>query len=214
MDIRRNEIMAKDHKTVSPGLSSAEGCPSPARIECIMADKVYDSCFQRENLPSVLACILVDTEAFTPGQVIPCILENAGLSCTEVERRPLENGFAEIDLLFTIDNAIIQNPANPQESLPLHVAPFIKTVTLCCPEGTTIDCSESTVTKCICTAASIMPAGCGSGFQAIIVCQVQLCLVIKCLARVQLLVPSYGFCVPAPCTTVPAVCPPAPPVQC
>lgn len=61
---------------------------SMERIECIVVDKVYDSCFQRENLPSVLACILIDTEAITRGQIIPCNLDEAILSCTEVERRP------------------------------------------------------------------------------------------------------------------------------
>jgi hypothetical protein len=30
---------------------------------------------------------------------------------------------------------------------------------------------------------------------------------MKCIATVQLLVPSYGFCQPAPCITLPGVCP-------
>jgi hypothetical protein len=183
------------------------------QIECIVVDKVYDSCFQRESLPTVLACIFVDTEAFTPGQVIPCNIENASISCTEVERRHLGKGVFEIDILFTINNAIIKNPANPKEKLPLRIAPFVKTVTLCRPEGTTLDCSESTITRCICVASSITPV-CGSGFQVIVVCQIELCLVIKSIARVQLLVPSYGFCAPSPCVTLPGVCPPIPPAQC
>jgi len=206
--------MERDPMLVSPGECRKEKPPVLTGIECIAVDKVYDSCFQRENLPAVLACILVDTGNFTRGQIIPCNLDAAIISCTAVERRPLENGFAELDLLFTIDNAFIQNPENPQETLPLNVAPFIKTVTLCCPEGTFIDCSESAIARCICTVSNITTPESQPGLQVIVVCQIQLCLVIKCLARVQLLVPSYGFCVPAPCVTLPGVCPPVPPAQC
>jgi hypothetical protein len=206
--------MERNPMPVSPGVCPEEKFPAPTGIECIVVDKVYDSCFQRENLPPVLACVLVDTGDFMRGQIIPCNLDKAILSCTEVERRPLENGFAELDLLFNIDNAFIQNPENPEETLPLNVAPFIKTVTLCCPEGTFIDCSESTITRCICTVSSVTTPASQPGLQVIIVCQIQLCLVIKCLARVQLLVPSYGFCVPAPCVTLQGVCPTVPPAQC
>ena len=42
-------------------------------------------------------------------------------------------------------------------------------------------------------------------------CEVDLCLLIQSKALVKLLVPAYGFCVPAPCVTLPKpplVCPP------
>jgi hypothetical protein len=44
-----------------------------------------------------------------------------------------------------------------------------------------------------------------------VTCDFQICLVMECILTVQLLVPSYGFCVPAPCTVLPGVCPPMPP---
>lgn len=199
---------------VSTGLCSAEGCPPPTRIECISVEKVYDSCYERESLPSLLACIAVDSDAFTPGLAIQSNCENGVISCVEIEKRPIGNGLSEIDLLFNIDNIIIYNPFNTQETLPIMVTPFIKTLTLCCPEGASVDCSHSTITRCICIVNSIMPAQCWPGFQVIIACQIQVCLVVKCISRVQLLVPSYGFCVPAPCTALPGICPSSPPAQC
>jgi hypothetical protein len=50
-------------------------------------------------------------------------------------------------------------------------------------------------------------------------CPVNLCLLIQSTALVKLLVPTYGFCVPAPCVVSPSPpfpCPPSPlyPPQC
>lgn len=217
--IKVGDLMSSDEvKTkqinVSPGECPPEGCPPPVQIECIVVDKVYDSCFQRESLPLEKICVMVDTDSFAPGEIVPCILDNAAISCTEIERTPLGNGFFEVVLAFNINNLMIQNPNNPQEILPFEVTPFIKTLTLCCPEGTYVDCSESTIIRCICIVKSITPVEGGFGFQVIIVCQIAVCLVFKCISRVQLLVPSYGFCVPAPCIALPGVCPPALPAQC
>lgn len=45
-------------------------------------------------------------------------------------------------------------------------------------------------------------------------CNLELCLLINSKRRVDLLLPSYGFCTPAPCVTSPVLCPPVPPGQC
>jgi hypothetical protein len=34
---------------IVPGQCPPEGCPPPTRIECIVVDKVYDSCFQLDD---------------------------------------------------------------------------------------------------------------------------------------------------------------------
>jgi len=47
-----------------------------------------------------------------------------------------------------------------------------------------------------------------------IICDLQLCLAINSTRIVDLLLPSYGFCAPAPCLAVPGVCPAPPPPQC
>jgi|GEM_PF-5057480 len=47
-----------------------------------------------------------------------------------------------------------------------------------------------------------------------IICDLQLCLAINSTRIVDLLLPSYGFCTPAPCFALPGVCPTPPPPQC
>jgi hypothetical protein len=161
--------------TIGPGLCQEEECPAPIRIECIAVDKVYDSCFQTENLPAVLACIVVDQDSVTPDMAIPCNIEDAVISCIEIERRPLNSGLFEVDLLFKVENIKLQNPKNPQETLPLKVIPFVKTVTLCCPEGTMVDCSESRVNRCLCNIAEVKPVVSNPTVEIEVICQVQLC---------------------------------------
>ncbi len=195
---------------VTPGVCPPEGCPPPTRIECIVVDKVYDSCFQvhdlsRDTIVSTLTEFI--TGPFAVGTIIPCELtQGSNITCTEVSRVPAGNGFFTITILVSIP-ITLTNPNNPTETVNREFN-FTKTVTLCCPEGVSPDCTESTLLLCNCIVNSV-------GQDSITVtCALQVCLVIKCILNVQLLVPSYGFCVPAPCVTLPGVCPPTPPEQC
>ncbi len=96
-----------------------------------------------------------------------------------------------------------------KQKLLLHSS---KTVTLCAPEGVNIDCSNSTLLSCNCIVTDVEEED--EDIAYTITCDIQVCLVIRSVLTVQLLVPSYGFCVPAPCVTLPGVCPPLPPDQC
>lgn len=197
---------------ISPGVCPPEGCPPPTRIECIVVDKVYDSCFQIHDLTRDFTVTIgtggqFPTGPFTVGQVVPCALGIAGITCTELSRTPVGDGFFTITLLVSVP-MVLTNPNAPTETVTNTIT-FTKTVTLCCPEGVNPDCSESTLVICSCVVSAL------NGTTSITIsCNIQVCLVIKCILSVQLLVPSYGFCVPAPCITLPGVCPPTPPAQC
>lgn len=204
----------RDNLTLTPGINLDQGCPEPTKIEGILVDKVWDSCFQTENLPPTFVCIVAEPNMFVPGTVIPCNGEEAMISCMEIQRRPLKDGLSEIDLLIKVENMLLHNPFEPSETLPLEVTPFIKTITLHCPEGTVIDCSESKVNRCLCAVAEVLPDPCECVDLLQVICQIQLCLVVKCMAKVQLLIPSYGFGKSAPCITLQPPCPPTPPEQC
>jgi hypothetical protein len=204
----------RDNHMLIPGLCPEQGCPEPTKVEGILVDKVYDSCFQMENLPPKQLCILAEQNKFAPGALIPCSSKEAVISCVEIERRPLNNGLFEIDILVKVENMMLHNPFNPSQTLPLDVTPFIKTLTMRCPEGTVVDCSESTVNRCLCTVAEVLPDSCECVDILNVICQIQLCMVVKCMAKVQLLIPSYGICQPAPCVTLPPPCPSSPPEQC
>lgn len=222
---------------ITPGMCPPEGCPPPDRIECIIVPKVYDSCFQLHELTREFT---IDTYnaprsgqgaiwsgEFNEGDLIPCELKK--VKCKEISRTPVADGFFTITLLIkvyllltnpnTINN---NNNNNSQEEKAIRTFTFTKSVTLCCPEGVKVDCSESTLVMCNCEVTNVTN-NLGGGSAAVaceptgsidITCTIQLCLVIKCILVVQLLVPSYGFCVPAPCVALPGVCPPTPPAQC
>lgn len=191
---------------VAPGICPPEGCPPPTRIECIVVDKVYDSCFQ---LHEITQEVPVEFEGiFELGDTVNCRL-NGDITCIELSRVSVGDGFFTITLLVSVP-ILLTNPENTEETVE-RIFTFIKTVTLCCPEGVEPDCSESTVNFCSCVVTRVDG---GYSPTLTISCNLQICVVIKCILRVQLLVPSYGFCVPAPCVTLPGVCPPTPPAQC
>lgn len=145
---------------------------------------------------------------FELGDLIPCQLDTEiGISCTEISRQSIDEGFFNITLLVSVP-LILTNPNNPMEIVK-RTFTFTRTVTLCCPEGVMPDCSNSTIVNCSCFVSSL-----GNSPPIEVDCQISVCLVIACVQKVQLLVPSYGFCVPAPCVALPGVCPPTPPAQC
>lgn len=196
---------------VTPGVCPPEGCPPPTRIECIVTDKVYDSCFQindfsRDTTISLSSDFM--TGSFSVGDIIPCS-QNGEITCTEISRTDAGGGFFTVSILVTVP-ITLTNPNEPMETVE-RTFTFTKTATLCCPPGVSPDCSESTVLFCSCVVSNVNGNYEGS---ITVTCTLQVCVVIKCILTVQLLVPSYGFCVPAPCITLPGVCPPTPPAQC
>lgn len=145
------------------------------------------------------------TGTFTVGQLIPCAL-SAPISCNVIKRVPTTGNFATLTLAVTVP-LILSNPNALTETVTTTVT-FTQTVTLCDPEGATVDCSASTLMSCNCIVAVV---GVGT---ITVSCEIEVCLVVNTIYRVQLLVSSYGFCVPSPCTVAPGICLPMPPEQC
>jgi hypothetical protein len=190
---------------VTPGVCPPEGCPPPTRIECIVVNKVYDSCFQIHDFARDTTITDFTPDTFDEGDVIECS-QNGEITCSEISRVDAGGGFFTVTILVSVP-VTLTNPNDPTETIE-RTFTFTKTATLCCPPGTTPDCSESSVIFCSCVITGV-----NSG-SITVTCTLQVCVVIKCILEVQLLVPSYGFCVPAPCITLPGVCPPTPPAQC
>jgi len=202
--------MSECRQPVVPGLCPPEGCPPFDRIECIVVEKVYDSCFQVDERTRDIIIGTDDwpTGPFGVGDIVGCaVTEGAGVSCTELSRIPTsEPGFFTITLAISVP-VTLTNPNAIGETVDT-IFTFTKTVTLCAPEGTSINCDQSALMFCSCIIT-------GVGAESVTVtCDIQVCVVIKSTLVVQLLVPSYGFCVPAPCVTLPGACPPLPPAQC
>lgn len=201
--------MSKCPQPVVPGLCPSDGCPPYDRIECILVEKVYDSCFQiDERTRDITIGIEWPTGPFAVGDFVGCaVTEGADISCTELDRIPTnEPGLFTVTLAISVP-VTLTNPNAIGETVDT-IFTFTKTVTLCAPEGTNINCDDSALLYCNCMITNV-------GVDSVIVtCDIQVCVVIRSTLVVQLLVPSYGFCVPAPCVTLPGACPPMPPTQC
>lgn len=203
----------KLEQQITPGECPPEGCPPPTRIECIVVDKVYDSCYQIHDLTrdmSISTATEFTTGPFAVGDVIASSLTTgASVTCTEISRVAAGDGFFTITLLVSVPITMV-NPNDPTETVE-RIVSFTKVATLCCPPGVSPDCTESTLLF----ASGVVSAITNAYNPGITVSlTLQICVVMKCILTVQLLVPSYGFCVPAPCLTLPGVCPPTPPAQC
>ncbi|MEW6182377.1 MAG: hypothetical protein AB1500_04260 [Bacillota bacterium] len=171
-------------------------------VVCIETFKVYDFCYQVDSREQ---CFTLPERCeafpFPPGSVAEC--EIAGTpTCFETSRTaPDENGRADITFAASSTIRIIIRDPNGTVLCEFNkTINFTKTVVLCAPEGTVTDCA---VVDAACHCVLIGEQVC---------CSVDLCILIQSRAVVKLLVPSFGFCVPAPCEEVspapPVVCPP------
>lgn len=125
----------------------------------------------------------------------------SGLTCDEVGRAPVgdaDNSVYNVTLRvqYSCDVTIEQNGTVYYQGTLADT--FFRTLCLCAPAGSTIDCARySTVEgQAFVAAFEEEPA------QASVQVNAGICLVTQSFATVQLLVPSYGFCVPGACPDV------------
>jgi len=176
----------------TPGPCPSTGCPPPTEIDCIMVTKLYDFCFQQDTLQNVCATI---SETCTGATTASCTVV---ADCVFVSSTPSSvSGF--VDATFAIAATVtFTTTVDTTTCTSTTTATFTKTVTLCGPAGTTQTC---TVLSANCTAPVIID---GTVCTSVIICATY-----QSSAYVSILVPTYGFCTPAPCTTLPS--PPCPP---
>ncbi|MBE3590116.1 MAG: hypothetical protein IMW98_04740 [Firmicutes bacterium] len=179
---------------VIPGPCPPEGCPEPTEIVCIETVKVYDFCFQTDTRNNL--SFPIPSSCCHGAATADCFVRD--IHCTEISRTPIDGGLANVTIRVTVTlHFIVFNAsgANICEFDATFV--FTKTVTLCAPEGTVIDCRVAA------SACDSFVAGPN------VHVNITLCLLIESTAHVKLLVPSFGFCVPSECVTLPS-----PPVEC
>ncbi len=186
---------------VAPGPCGPGGCPAPTEIACIVVDKVFDYCYQQDTSPMVCAPLLEDPP---PGPVVSCTV--SAVSCTFASSVPAASTdyvnatfVLSATVTFSVQFDAICYVAQEPVSL-------FKTVTLCGPTGTTPSCA-------VVSATCIPPVV----IDEEVCTTVTFCATFASTAQVQLLVPAYGYCTPAPCVTLPlGACPPSPifPPQC
>ncbi len=187
--------------TVTPGQCPSTGCPSPTEIDCIIVDKVYDSCVQTVTLSNECA-LLAATCLPSTGASVSCSITSS--SCTIGALTPTSTtdfvtatGIISVTLSYTVA------PATGTLCSATETFTTTATAVLYLPSGTTASCS---VLNAACTCV-LVPTTLGTD----VCCNITLCVLFQSTATVQLLVPTYGFCVPPTCAVAPlGVCPPVP----
>jgi hypothetical protein len=176
---------------ILPGPCPATGCPPPTEIDCIIVDKVYASCVQTVSGAgtfTIVGCtgpiscsVDLSTSTCTVGAVTPTGVDD------------INNITFVVSLDLSVLCAGLTIPST--ETIVLTT-----TVPLYNPNGTTPSCTILTA-SCTCVVVGLNT----------VQCSVTVCLLTQTTATVQLLVPTYGFCVPQPCEVGPLLpCPPSP----
>lgn len=170
------------------------GCPPPTEIDCIEINKVYDYCFQQDIFQNIClaipaSCVGIATGA-TATVSATCIVGSTSPAVTP--------GFVNAAFGIALTVSFTITTSGTISCTGTTTATFVKIVTLCGPAGTFQDCVvESAVTGPVTIIG------------ATVCTSVIICSTFQSLALVKILVPTYGFCIPAPCTT--GGLPPCPP---
>lgn len=193
---------------IVPGPCGPGPCPAPTEIDCIQVNKVYDFCFEADTstpttpLTLPAKCGTVPSTATITGTVssVTCTVASS-IAILDAAGNP--TGFADVTLVVnaTVTYTITSAAGATICTFDDDTFTFVKTIVLCAPSGTTVDCTIP--------SSSVVPSIVnGQVFRTITIC-----LLVSSVALVNLLVPSYGFCTPAPCVVAPAppfACPPSP----
>ncbi|MBE3590115.1 MAG: hypothetical protein IMW98_04735 [Firmicutes bacterium] len=180
---------------VVPGPCPPEGCPPATEIVCIETRKVYDFCFQTERLNNLVIPL---PDSCPPGGISADVLTGEA-TCRVTGSQPVDDsGLVNVSLIVIIP-AVVE-VADEHGTILCRfetTITFAKTVTLCAPDGTQIDCRMVAGNETVVLVGRNVHVS------------LSVCLLIESTALVKLLVPSYGFCVPSECVTLPS-----PPVEC
>lgn len=174
--------------TITPGPCPDEGCPSPTEIDCIVVDKVYDSCSQTITTTQTFDC---------PDCTISgCAIDLSCSSCTVGAITPsTTTDYSDVTFIIGAEYTVTCSNGDTRT----RTAYTTQTVTLYNPDGTTPSC---TIVSGACMCVNLPTDD--------ISCTLTLCVLFQTTATVQLMIPTYGFCVPPTCPAVGPVlpCPP------
>ncbi|CAB1127811.1 conserved protein of unknown function [Candidatus Hydrogenisulfobacillus filiaventi] len=186
--------MAIDQVTPGPYPS---GVPTPTEVDCIWVDKVFGSCQQDVTINATTLAVTLNCTSLTS---VTC----GTPTCTFLNAVPGSN---DINTLSWLVSVPIDYTCNSGATGSVTATAQV-VASLYNPPGTTPECLPFSVS----CAATVVPSTI-SGVLGTIYATANVCLELKTVARVQLLVPTYGYCVEPPCQ-VAAVCPsPFPPQQ-
>lgn len=188
-----------------------ENCPGPIKGDlkglrekvCVQVKKVYDSCMQQEQLEKVCVTVTDMTpvcdcdcaQPFTP----PICFESCrssgyvgtirNLIIDRICDRP---GFARVRCAVDIPIDVLFTDGNCREGIGHGSVTVNKDVMLCIPDDSIVPFTMESLVSAICVSGRY----CSNNTFELTIC---VTVILKVIAEVEMLIPSFGFCSVPPC---------------
>ncbi|HPT79335.1 MAG TPA: hypothetical protein PK830_09570 [Candidatus Atribacteria bacterium] len=182
-----------------PGRIGFEGLKKITEKVCIQVNKVYDSCLQQETLEDVRICLrdIKGSKNFDPPlNFISCrsTTVKGKLVGTRIDRLPDRPNFARVRTKVEIPIEVIFEDEHGKQGIGDAILAIPKDVIMYVPDESVIPFQLESVVNAVCVAGEFVP---GDTFRF----DVDVCvtIILKIVAKVELLVPSFGFCEIPPC---------------
>ena len=190
-----------------PGTISGNALDGLNEKVCIQVQRVYDSCLQQQQLTNVNVTVTSYAQVVTTGcgcnadteEVPPITFESCRSSSMDVdisnltvERLCDRPCFARVRGTLQIPIDILFTDSRCVEYIGKGIVTVNKDVLLAVPDDSIVPFTLEGMASAVCVAGSYQ----GNNVFRLTVC---VTVVLKVLARVEILVPSYGFCTIPPC---------------
>ncbi|HHW70387.1 MAG TPA: hypothetical protein GX392_03470 [Clostridiales bacterium] len=183
-----------------PGNLSFDGLKKITEKVCIQVNKVYDSCLQQETLDNVKITIDDitdnDTEFVLPLTFLSCqsISVKGKLVGTKIERIPERPKFARVRTNVKIPLKVFFEDANGKKGSGYSLITIPKDVVMFVPDESVIPFELESVVNAVCVSGTFIS-------NETVTFDVDMCItiILKIIAKVELLIPAFGFCEIPPC---------------
>ncbi len=183
---------------LSPGTIAGDCLSGLNEKVCVQVKKVYDSCLQQTELEKYKITV-TQVAALCPGGTTPSIeppvqfesCRSAGIEGIirnlTIDRLCDRPNFARVRADVDIPVDILFTDAKCQEGIARGVVTVHRDVLLFIPEESIIPFTIETLVSAICVSGKY----CGDSVFQVTIC---VTIILKVLAEVEMLIPSYGFC--------------------
>jgi len=184
--------------TQRPGRIGFEGLKKIKEKVCIQVNKVYDSCLQQETLNDVRVTLSnVSGCGFqAPLTFISCrsTTTKGKLVGTIIERLEGRPHFARVRTKVEIPIEVVFEDCKGKQGTGDAVITIPKDVIMYVPDESVIPFKLESIVSAVCVSGDFIP---GDTFRF----NLDICVtvILKIVAKVELLVPSFGFCDIPPC---------------
>lgn len=183
-----------------PGRIGFDGLRKILEKVCIQVNKVYDSCLQQETLQNV-RIVLTEICKGRSNYVPPLTF----LSCrsttvkgklmgTQIDRLPERPNFARVRTRVEIPIEVFFEDCEGRQGSGFAAIIVPKDVILYVPDESVIPFQLESVVNAVCVSGCFIP---GETFRFDV--DVCITIILKIVAKVELLIPAFGFCEIPPC---------------